>query len=287
MSARVALEAMRQALVPGENERINPHNIRPAPLITWPSTLTEVDERCGGFYGLVTVGAQRGTGKTLLAIGSSIEATKNFQVMHFAAEDDADGLACRFNNYVNSHVSVLPNLDDWHLFQTTRGQTPQTLLSEIERAVDPGSPKPILTVIDSVNSLVEMSDYAYFDGLTAFGLWAMLARRISRGNAAFLYISETNKSNSIKAEKLPYWSDQVLVLTRGEGADIVEIELQKSRRTAGVGDLGKFIRIWNQGEFISEAELEGLRRDAFRVVKGGQPERLTPAEAVVNGDDLF
>ena len=35
-----------------------------------------MDERCGGFYGLVTIGAQRGTGKTLLAVGSSIEATK-------------------------------------------------------------------------------------------------------------------------------------------------------------------------------------------------------------------
>ncbi len=286
MSARVALDAMRQALVPGKNERIDPNNVTPSPLVTWPSTLNEVDERCGGFYGLVTIGAQRGTGKTLLAVGSSIEATKNFQVMHFAAEDDADGLATRFNNYVNSHEDVVPHLDDWNLFQTTRGQTPETLLAEIERAVDPDSPKPILTVVDSVNSLVEMSDYAYFDGLTAFGLWAMLSRRISRGKAAFLYISETNKSNSIKAEKLPYWSDQILVMTRSDGADIVEIELQKSRRTAGVGELGKFVLVWNQGEFISEAEIEGLRREAFRVVEGGQPERLTPVDAAVN-EELF
>ncbi len=277
---------MRQALLPGENERINPHNVRPSPLITWPSTLAEVDERCGGFYGLVTIGASRGTGKTLLAVASSIEATARFQVCHFAAEDDADGLATRFNNYVNSHEAVIPHLDDWHLFQTARGQTPQSLLAEIERAVDPDSQKPILTVIDSVNSLVEMSDYAYFDGLTAFGLWAMLARRISRGHASFLYVSETNKANSIKAEKLPYWSDQVLVMTRGEGADIVEIELQKSRRTAGVGELGKFIRLWSQGEFISQAEVDGLRRESLRVVKGGKAERLTPVDAVVN-DELF
>lgn len=284
MSARVALDAMREALGEGKNVRINPNTVTPAPLITWPSTLAEVDERCGGFYGLVTIGAQRGTGKTLLAVGSSIEATAHFQVCHFAAEDDADGLADRYNNYVNAHESVIPHLDDWHLFQTTRGQTPQSLLDEIEGAVDPDSPKPILTVIDSVNSLVEMSNYGYFDGLTAFGLWAMLARRISRGNAAFLYISETNKSNSIKAEKLPYWSDQVLVMTRGEGADIVEIELQKSRRTAGVGELGKFIRLWGSGEFISQAEVESLRRESFRVVEGGKSERLTPVEAVVNSE---
>ncbi|HIF12823.1 MAG TPA: hypothetical protein EYQ82_07450 [Dehalococcoidia bacterium] len=286
MSARIALDAMRQALYEGKNERINPNDIKPAPLVTWPSTLTEVDERCGGFYGLVTIGAQRGTGKTLLAIGSSLEATARFQVCHFAAEDDADGLACRFNNYVNSHTDILPHLDDWHLFQTTRGQTPESLLVEIERAVDPDSPKPILTVIDSVNSLVEMSNYSYFDGLTAFGLWAMLARRISRGQAAFLYVSETNKSNSIKAEKLPYWSDQVLVITRGDGADIVEIELQKSRRTQGVGHLGKFIRLWSQGEFMSEEELEGLRRESFRVVEGGKHDRLTPIDVAVN-EELF
>lgn len=281
MSARVALDAMRQALCEGKNEKIDPNSVVPAPLITWPSTLTEVDERCGGFYGLVTLGAQRGTGKTLLAVGSSLEATARFQVCYFAAEDDADGLAVRFNNYVNAHKDVIPHLDDWHLFQTSRGQTPESLTAEIEGVVDPDSPKPILTVIDSVNSLVEMSNFGYFDGLSAFGLWAMLARRISRGNAAFFLVSETNKANSIRGEKLPYWSDQVLVMTPGNGADIVELDLQKSRRTAGVGNLGKFIRILNQGEFMSEEELEGLRRDAFRVVKGGKPARMTPADAAV------
>lgn len=284
MSARVALDAIRQALRSGENEKIDPNSVTPSPLITWPSTLAEVDERCGGFYGLVTLGAQRGTGKTLLAVGSSLEATARFQVCYFAAEDDADGLAIRFNNYVNAHKDVIPNLDDWHLFQTSRGQTPESLTAEIEGVVDPDSPKPILTVIDSVNSLVEMSNFAYFDGLSAFGLWAMLARRISRGNAAFCLVSETNKANSIRGEKLPYWSDQVLVMTRGDGADIVELDLQKSRRTGGVGELGKFIRIWNQGEFMSQEELDGLRREAFRVVDGGKPERMTPAEAVVNSE---
>lgn len=284
MTARIALDAMKEALNGGENLRVDPRTVAPAPLITWPSTISEIDE-ISGFYGMVTIGAQRGTGKTLLSIGSSLEATKDFQVCYFAAEDDADGLASRFNNYVNAHKDIIPTLDDWNLFQTTRGQTPESLIGEIESAVDLDSPKPILTVVDSINSLVEMSDYAYFDGLSAFGLWAMLARRISRGNAAFLYVSEANKANSVRGEKLPYWSDQVVMMTRGDGrTDVVEIELQKSRRTSGVGPLGKYIRVWHQGEFISQAELEGLRAAAFKVVKGGAEKRERPAELDATGE---
>ena len=77
-----------------------------------------------------------------------------------------------------------------------------------------------------------------------------------------------NKAGSIKGEKLPFWSDVLLVMKRGAN-DIVEMDLQKSRRTQCPGELGKFIRIWQQGEFVSEAEIEGLRKKAFRVVEGG------------------
>ena len=267
MTARIAFDGMTKALEEGANEKVDPRAVVPAALITWPSTITEIDEACAGFYGMVTLGAARGTGKTLLAIASSLEATKTHQVCYFAAEDDQDGLAVRFNNYVNAHKYLVPHLGDWHLFQTARGQTPAKLMAEIGDACDLDSPKPILVVMDSVNSLVEMSAYSYLDGLTEFGLWAMLSRRYSRGQACFLVVSETNKAGSVKGEKLPFWSDQVVIMQRSDsGADIVEIELAKSRRSGGTGELGRFIRIWNQGEFMSQSELSDLKRDAFKIV---------------------
>ena len=269
--AGIGFRALEAALYEsGKNERIDPDKVDPAPLITWPSTVAEIDKIAGGFYGLTTVGAARGTGKTLLAIASGIAAAASgWQVCYFAAEDDKDGLSIRFNNFMNAHPESEPALDDFHLFSVARGQTPQTLTNEIGNSIDLEGDVPILVIIDSINSLVEMSRYTYFDGLTQFGLWAMLARRMSGGAASFLCISETNKSGSVKGEKLPFWSDVVLLLTRG-GSDVVEMDWQKSRRTECPGELGRYARVWSRGEFVSERELE-LRKDAFRVLDGGIP----------------
>jgi len=274
---------MQEALENGDNERFDPSTFEPGPLISWPSGINEIDE-VSRFYGMVTIGAARGTGKTLLSIGSAIEAASSgWDVCYFAAEDDRDGLATRFNNYVNAHPRCESAIDHFFLFQAGRGQSPRTITSDISGAVDQESDRPILTVIDSVNSLVEMSHMAYLDGLAQFGLWAMLARRYSGGQAAFLLVSETNRVGSVRGEKLPYLSDQVLIMQRGEG-DVVELDLQKSRRTAGVGNLGRFVRIWNQGEFMSEREIEDLRRESFRVVDGG---KLSTPEVAKNGSLEF
>lgn len=267
---------MIEAQQEGENEKFDPSRTEPARLMTWPSTIDSIDFHCGGFYGMVCVGAARGTGKTLLALSSALSAAADgWQVCYFAAEDDMDGLSVRFNNYMNSHPEQEPGIDNFHLFQTARGQTPKSLTEEVAGAIDIESDAPVLTVIDSLNSLVEMSRYSYFEGLSEFGLWAMLARRYSGGAASFLLISEVNSRGSIKAEKLPYLCDQVLVMQRGSGSDIVEMELQKSRRTPGVGELGKFVRAWNEGVFLSESQVDDRK---LRVVQGGNQseDRMTP-----------
>ena len=286
-SAETAFAGMKRALVDERNSAVDPSNVEVKDLITWPSTIAELDDK-SRFYGMVTLSAQRGTGKTMLAISSAIEACADgWQVFYFSAEDDAEGIAERFNNFCGSHPETARRLEAsgrFHVFSTGRNQTPQTLMSEIESRVDFAVDQPILVVIDSINSLVEMSSYAYLDGLTEFGLWAMLARRFSGGNAAFLIVAETNKSGSVKGEKLPYWSDQVLAMRRSDGSDVVEIELQKSRRTGGVGELGKFIRIWRQGEFISQDEVETLRRESLQVVQGG---RSLPASAEKRNAEMF
>src|SRR3989304_2009692 len=53
----------------------------------WPSTLFELDRRCGGFYGLSVILGSRGLGKTLLALGSCLEAaaTQQWQVVYLSA----------------------------------------------------------------------------------------------------------------------------------------------------------------------------------------------------------
>ena len=266
-----AYAAMREALKEhSENEWIDIRNTTPEPIMTWPSTLDYIDRECGGFYGLVTLAARKGTGKTMLALGSGLQAAAsgNWQVCYFASEDDQDGLATRFNLYMNAHPECAVGMNNFHIFQTGRGQRPHDLTIDIAGAVDLKSDIPLLVVIDSLNSLVEMSNYSYLDGLTQYGLWAMMSRRISKGGASFLLVSETNKRDEVKGEKLPYWSDQVVLMKRGSGEDVVEMTLDKSRRTGGVGEMGKYVRIWHEGCFMAEDAIVDAR-PRLKVVSGG------------------
>ena len=93
----------------------------------------------------------------------------------------------------------------------------------------------------------------------------MLARRLSRGRVSFLLTSEANKSGNAKGEGLPYWADVHLKMSKCTDA-VVEMELDKTRRTGGEGPLGKYKRAVGRGLFLTEEELYGER--PLRVVGG-------------------
>lgn len=250
------------------------------PPITWPSTLDYIDTQCGGFYGMTTLAAEKGTGKTMMATASAIEAaaTKKWQVVTFVAEDDRDGFRDRFNTYLDYHphaVSCMGNL--WPYF-VGKGQTPASILGTIESAVDWQEDLPILVVVDSINSIVNLSGQRYLPMLAEFGLWMMFARRISGGLASFLVTSETNKAGEAKGEALPFWSDVYLRLKK-ETEHIVSMRLDKSRRTAGEGQMGKYKRKWYEGVFVP-ADMDPLH------IVGGWNERGVEGDRAEAGDSV-
>ena len=59
------------------------------------------------------------------------------------------------------------------------------------------------------------------------------------------------------------------MMSRGWGADIVEMTEAQSPRAGGVGEMGKYVRIWKHGCFVEQSELENAR-GSVRVVGGGE-----------------
>jgi len=262
-----------------ENEELDLRERRePEPPIFYPSNLTWVDANVGGWYGLSVITAEKGTGKTMLALAAAIEAAASgeWQVVHFLAEDDYDGFIERFENYMREHPGAADCYERLHVVTVGKGQTPMTLTHTISEVIDLDLDLPVLVGIDSVNSVVNLSGKNYLQQLAQFGLWAMYARRESRGNCAFLITAESNKRGEAKGENLPYWADVVLKMKKTREKNVVEMVLDKSRRTKGEGKMGKYYRVWHTGEFKHADEVHGPSQPELHVVPTPDPVEEQP-----------
>lgn len=264
----IAVNALVEALAEQTaNEHIDMREpYEPGPPKFWPSTIGYIQSVVGGLYGVTAVAAEKGAGKSLLATGSAIEAaaTGEWQVAHFVAEDDYDGLRERFNMNLAAHRHLEDCYDHYHPIAVGKGQTPESICAEVMSVVNTGIDVPVLIVMDSINSIVNLNEKANYLGmLRSFGLWAMFSRRISRADASFLLVTESNKRGESKGETLPFWSDVYLQMKK-KSDHVVEMTLGKTRRTAGEGPMGKHMRTWTQQRFYRASEQPELR-----VVNGG------------------
>lgn len=240
--------------------------------VTWPSSVPEVDRAITGFCGMTVVVSDPGAGKSTLAMASALEAaaTGDWHVVYLAAEDRQNTIEQRIRNYVSAHPhTAKPSAIDLFPFVVGRGQTPPTIMGEIEWTLERCRDKSrrLLLVLDSVNSIVNLNanGAGYLKQLTWWGTWAQTATRDSLGDIGFLVISEKNKSGRAKGEGIDYWADSVVTLTP-QGQFEVNIALGKQRHSAGFSDLGEFTRVWTRGTFEKEPG-KGLRAvgddDAF------------------------
>ena len=219
----------------------------------WPSSVPELDLALeGGFYGFTVFAAPPGAGKSTLALASAIEAasTDDWEVVMLVAEDDVDGLRERFTRFMEAHKTLNPF---GHLFihLVGRGQTPTSLALTVAHSVDRSLNRKLLVVMDSINSVVNLGTGDYFRAMNDIAMWAMQSRRMSHGDVAWLVIGETNKDGHIKGRNLAFWADCAIKL-RKESKDVVEIIVDKSRRTGGEGSLGQFSRVVTRGTFEKE-----------------------------------
>ncbi len=206
------------------------------------------------------------TGKTMMALGSCIEAaaTEEWQVIYLCAELDTHEVALRLNRYFNAHPTSLSCQDFLHVVFIGKGQTPEMIQDQVERITNPAGP-PILVCMDSINTITEMSGRDYLRTLRDYALWAMLARRMSNGAVSFLIVSETNQIGGAKGGKLEFWADQVIKLTtkhKGGAMGLVPVKLQlmASRRTGGEGDMGIYLRNQQTCRFQAETNAPQLSK---------------------------
>jgi len=244
---------------------------------SWPSTLDYIETHCQGFHGVTSLAAAKGTGKTTLATSCAIEAAAHgWQVVVFLAEDDTNGLRKRLFEYAQYHPDSAAAAVEWlHFFSVPMGVTKESILMDITAATDRESDRPVLVVMDSINTIASLSRGNYLHKLHNLGLWAMISRRISRGAVSFMLVSETNQRNEIKGANLGFWSDQVLTMKRVKGEEgLVEMTLAKARRWGGTGPMGKYIRHYRAGRFLRPDQVPEQMRLMNR--PGGLP--VAPAE---------
>jgi predicted ATP-dependent serine protease len=232
----------------------------------WPSNIEYIQDHCGGFYGMAVILGGMKTGKTLMALGSCIEAaaTEEWQVVYLCAELDQHEVAMRLNRYFNAHPSSRSCEDFLHVVFVGRGQTPEMIQFQVEMVTAADGP-PILICMDSINTITEMSGKDYLRTLRDYALWAMLSRRMSNGAISYLIVSETNQIGGAKGGKLEFWADQVIKIESKKKGGVsglvpVKLNLMASRRTGGEGDMGIYLRNQQTCRFQPETTAPKLSR---------------------------
>ncbi len=235
-------------------------------LPNWPSTLNYIETHLGGFHGVTSLAAEKGTGKTMLALASAIEAAASgdWQVFYFAAEDDYGGMLTRYQTYLEAWGGARDAEGRLSVLSVGRIHSVWDLFQEITARCVTELNAPVLVVLDSINTIASLSTEPYLLALHNLGLWAMLSRRMSRGAASFLLVAETNKTGGIKGGNLDHWSDVVLRIRKVKNENRqVTMRLDKARLAGGEGPMGKYVRVHHQGRFLREDEaVEDLRRRA-------------------------
>ncbi len=266
----------------GDSTYMEPRYDRPGPMPpSWPSTLDYIETHCGGWHGVTSLNSEKGVGKTMIATACAIEAAATtWQVVYFLAEDDMHGLEDRLHNYAQFNPGSCGDAKGWlHFFSVPMGVTKESILMDITGAIDGACDRPILVVFDSINTMANLAGGSYLQQLNDFGLWAMLARRKSRGSVSFMIVSETNQRGGIKGANLAFWSDMMLTMKKaGPNKELVALTLSKARRWEGEGEMGNYARHFRAGRFFKPDQVP----DQLRLVQGGggQPVARTEDEDI-------
>ena len=219
---------------------------------------------------MTALAGKGGVGKSMLAFASAIEAAASgeWNVVYLTAEMATDEFARRGDAYLAAYPGAEDAVERLTLIHLPKYPKLEDLANLISAASATGAgDAPTLVCIDSINTCAKLMRGSYLQSLDEIALWAMLSRRISRGAVSWLLVAELNKGGTVKGDQLGYWADVVLSLRNPTGKkerpNVVELELTKSRSTAGEGKMGLYLRAVQSFRFIPEREV------ALRYIPGG------------------
>lgn len=221
----------------------------------WPSTLDQLDSRCGGFPGITYLAAPPKVGKSLLALASALEAAASMEwrVVYINAELTRGETDERVDRYITHRPGAEDALPFLRVVHVSRGLTLERLHEAILCSLEPDELR-VLVVVDSINRIADFAGREYFRTLTELGTYLMTARRLSEGAVSGLIVSELNKRGTDKGDKGSYLADMLVRMKPGREAHWVEIDVLHARH-GGDGPVGKFLRSWQEGRFVREEEV--------------------------------
>lgn len=223
----------------------------------WPSSIHEVDvnDLMAGFYGVTLLTGSSGQGKSMVALGSAIEAARSgWRVIYYDAENEGREIGDRITRYTGQHERVwtaeLSPLYTHRKFR--RGMTLRHLADETALRIESTTAARLLLVIDSANKLAEYTaretrGMDYFGALAEIYLWALAVRDLSRGRIGFIILNEANRDGAAKGRR-DYDADVSVQIKATHEHGVVEIDVIKSRQ-GGAGSLGRYVRDWRRCRF--------------------------------------
>jgi predicted ATP-dependent serine protease len=230
----------------------------------FPSNLEPIDNQLGGFFGVTSLIAEPGVGKTMLAWATALAAaaTQKWNVVYFGGELDVGEMIERRAREMTFHASAIDGADYLKMVHVGIGQEPIDFCYEL-CWLDPEL--PILVIMDSINTIATLSRRDYLRTLEDYALWAMMSRRLSRGAASFLLVSETNKRGKSKGEKLEFWSDIAINMTGKKDETAVDFTISKIRRGKWI-HLGMFHRHWASNRFYTDDQMRRMNQPRLYAV---------------------
>lgn len=233
----------------------------------WPTSLSALNERTlGGGYAQTVLAGTAKLGKSMLAMGSAIEAARaGWWVAFFCGENSREDTEASFRAYVGGMSSeqidaILSRLRLWHVVD--RGFSIQGAAERLYAFVRADlQATRLLVVLDSLNRITELSaapgaDLAYFRLMGEWGDYFRRCSWLSGGAISSCLVSELNKDLITKGRRLEYSASLVVTMSPVKGStEAVEVTVSHSRSTPA-GPLGTFIRHWPGRRFRGQWEPE-------------------------------
>lgn len=244
----------------------------PTPPATWPSGISSLDSRDGGFARLSVIAGAPKLGKSQLALRSALEAARaGWRVFYFDAENPDEELARRMTNYFSA--GEIQDRPDWYLDRFTllhlgASATLFDLSSYVAEHLCELDERALI-VLDSANRLAKRIDARspksiYFRALGQIVDWAAAVGSLSHGMVGVLLLWELNRKGEAVGMDVEYSADRLLYV-RKEGRQKY-VTLDFSCRSSEGGYLGAYRRDYTSLGFVgswteqSEADQKHERR---------------------------
>lgn len=204
----------------------------------WPTGLGWVD-RMPNFRGVVIVAGLPSSAKSVLALGSGIDAARaGWDVLYLSAEMAERPFAGRLMARCGA---VVP--ETFHFIDVTYGASVEGLLEWIEARV---SERPTLVIFDSVSSFCDQAEKQDVDDPHGMGLlkrlvmWSINVRRATDGQVSFMLLAEASKEGRARGRFADHKADLALLMESSKSEPSVKmISITKAWEYA-TGDLGEF-----------------------------------------------